>query len=136
MSLKSTGVGYDHEETDRQGRSVSMSDKLRWTQLITRRWMGLLNIHEFLVVQYIFDRTIMWGNVERRITIKEFEAGNKLNAGLPMCRRRIITALGALVDKGALVARRSRYSGNVYSLNLEWAGGAPDSLEEDPEDGA
>lgn len=91
-------------------------------QLITRKFLPSLTPAEFVVLSYIFDRTIMWGRVSQRISISEFENGNRTNGGIPLARRSIVSALGSLKAKGVIVAVGNRRSGHSYGIDFAWSG--------------
>lgn len=96
--------------------------RLELQQLITRTYLPNLTPTEFVVLSYIFDRTIMWGRVSQRISIREFEIGNRTNGGVPLARRSIVSALGSLKAKGVIVAVGNRRSGHSYSIDFGWSG--------------
>lgn len=96
--------------------------KVQLQQRITRTFLPNLTPAEFVVLSYIFDRTIMWGRVSQRISIREFEHGNRTNGGIPLARRSIVSALGSLKSKGVIVAVGNRRSGHSYGIDFEWSG--------------
>lgn len=106
------------------GRPSTISPVLRLElqQRVTRTFLPNLTPAEFVVLTYILDRTIMWGRVSQRISIREFENGNRTNGGVPLSRRSIVSALGSLQAKGVIVAVGNRRSGKSYGIDFEWPG--------------
>lgn len=108
---------------DPQPRSaVSTLVRVELQQRITRTFLPNLTPAEFVVLSYIFDRTVMWGRVSQRISIREFENGNRTNGGIPLARRTIVSALGSLKANGVIVAVGNRRSGHSYGIDFEWSG--------------
>lgn len=96
--------------------------RLELQQRVTRTFLPNLTPAEFVVLTYILDRTIMWGRARKRISICEFENGNRINGGVPLSRRSIITALGSLQAKGVILAEGNRRSGKSYGVDFAWPG--------------
>lgn len=103
-----------------RSRELSPVDKLDLRQQITRNWIGLVSPSEYMVIDYIFDRTVMWGRISQRITLREFKNGNKLNRGLSLSERTISSSIKSLLVKGLITSVGSKRVGNSYALAIDW----------------
>lgn len=99
---------------------ISPLEQVKLRQSVTRRFVPHLTASECVVLDYIFDRTIMWGRYRTRIPISEFDQGNPPNGPLPLSRRTILKALSSLQKKEVLIATGNQNSGKSYQINFEW----------------
>jgi hypothetical protein len=102
-----------------------------WFKILFRVWRPNLSPNEFLVVQFIFDRTAGWGKEWEVIRTSHFISGvvgkdGKIYAsGLVLTPPTLRKCLASLIDCG-VVKRIQEKRKKAYALNYEWN---PDEIE-------
>jgi hypothetical protein len=102
-----------------------------WFKILFRVWRPHLSPNEFLVAQFIFDRTAGWGKEWEVIRPDHFLSGvvgkdGKIYAsGLVMTPPTLRKCLASLIDRGAIRMVQEKRK-KTYALNYEWN---PDEIE-------
>ena len=100
---------------------LSPSERTRLRNFVDRNWMRSLSPTEYLVVIFVFDRTISWGKSSERITFNEFEKGRKNTfCGTGLSRSTLIRTLKNLVYLGTLVVTGVHGKPKKYAINIAW----------------
>jgi hypothetical protein len=134
----------DHEREDRVAvESLASIDFLgdgsmknpiefrEWFKILFRVWRPNLSPNEFLVAQFIFDRTAGWGKEWEVIRPDHFLSGvvgkdGKIYAsGLVMTPPTLRKCLASLIERGAIRMIQEKRK-KAYALNYEWN---PDEIE-------
>lgn len=116
--LKTFAIGNVGAVIEPNPRLVERT-KLR--QKIDRIWRGQLDVYEYAVVTFIFDRTIGWGEPFEAIKLREFENGRKNTfSGTGISRRKLIDVLNTLSDRLILFRTGDKKSPYRYALNVDW----------------
>lgn len=75
---------------------------------------------EYMVLMFVFDRTVGWGKLVERVKLRHFESGIEgVTCGTGMPSKTVRRALSALVEKQTLVRTRGR-DGDTYGINFDW----------------
>jgi hypothetical protein len=96
-----------------------------WFKILFRVWRPNLSPNEFLVAQFIFDRTAGWGKEWEVIRTSHFlhgvlgKDGHLYATGLVMTYPTLRKCLDRLVAFHAIRVER-RYKQKAYALNYEW----------------
>lgn len=96
-----------------------------WFKILFRIWRPFLSPNEFLVVQFIFDRTAGWGKEWEIIRTAHFLAGivgsdcKVYSTGLVISRPTLLKCVERLLLIGA-IRRKITKRGKAYALNYEW----------------
>ncbi len=117
------------ESTYSWGRDESLANPLEqreWLKVLLRVWRPALSASEFLVLAFIFDRTILWGKTWEVITHHHFldgvctRDGTCYAPGLDLSRPTLTAALARLKALGAIHTQPARDGRTGYALNLSW----------------
>jgi hypothetical protein len=108
-----------------------------WFKILFRVWRPHLSPNEFLVAQFVFDRTAGWGKEWEVIRTNHFlngvvgTDGKVYSTGLVITRPTLSKCLTALIARGAI---RLRQDGRrkAYALNYEWNPDEPQSPQDMP----
>jgi hypothetical protein len=96
-----------------------------WFKILFRVWRPFLLPNEFLVVQFIFDRTAGWGKEWEIIRTSHFLGGvigadcKIYSTGLVISRPTLAKCIERLVLIGAIRKKLTK-RGKAYALNYEW----------------
>lgn len=90
-------------------------------QAIDRDWRACLDVFEYSIVTFIYDRTISWGKRAEIISITEFCEGREgYFSGTGMSRAKLNRCLTQLVHRGIIHRAGNNTHRKRYGLNLEW----------------
>ena len=104
-------------------QELSASQKFWLLRMIFSEWLDKLTPSEFMVVMFIWQRTILWGKGREFIKFRHFLKGiDGEIRPLPLKQRRLQQILKSLVQKG-VIERRTRVYGSWYNINYEWKPG-------------
>ena len=108
-----------------------------WFKILFRVWRPHLSPNEFLVAQFVFDRTAGWGKEWEVIRTDHFingvvgTDGKVYSTGLVITRPTLSKCLTALIALGALRLRKDRRR-KAYALNYEWNPDETQTLQDMP----
>lgn len=127
MAADDTGIASQEEDTNvveikKQYRKqeLSPSDKFWLLRIIFTNWLDKLTPSEYMVLMFIWQRTILWGKLSEFIKYRHFLNGIPGEISrLPLKERRLQQILKSLEKKGA-IKRQSRMYGSWYSIDFDW----------------
>lgn len=94
-------------------------------RVITREWMKELSPAEYMVLMFIFDRTIGWSKNVECIPTSHFLSGVHRGAqcyhcGLSISRNTLKRVLANLTERGIISAASAVGKPNSYGINFDW----------------
>jgi hypothetical protein len=113
----------DDWPNDRSLKDVA--EQAAWVRTKFRVWRNHLTSSEYMVLDYIFDRTVMWGKTWEAITKEQLCKGHwsegygRITHGLPLSENTIDKAMRSLIAKG--VIRWAHWKRlRAYAINLDF----------------
>ena len=102
---------------------ISAVENLQYLKIILRKWMKDLTASEFMVLMFIFDRTIGWSKKVESIRMGHFlkgvhHQGRVIRCQINMCESTIRNSLQSLKRKKYIVVHTNEGSANCYEINF------------------
>lgn len=105
-------TNYDQELTP--------SSKFWALKKIHQDWLERLTPSEYMVLMFIWNRTIFWGKQSEFIYFRHFTEGiPDVIKALPFKKSRLSQIIKSLQDRGIIYRSRQMF-GSYYSINFDW----------------
>jgi DNA-binding MarR family transcriptional regulator len=101
-------------------QGMPAKDKFLSLRIIAGKWFDRLTPSEFMVVMFIWNRTIFWGKEKEFVKYRHFLKGiPEVIRPLPIKERRLQQIIRGLEKKG-VIKRETRVYGSWYSIQHDW----------------
>ncbi|AGH97822.1 hypothetical protein [Micavibrio aeruginosavorus] len=103
-----------------KGEKISPSDKFWSLRMIHNTWIKKLTPSEYMVLMFIWNRTIFWGKAREFIKYRHFTDGIPSTiSGLPLKERRLKEILDNMQKKKCITRNRTPY-GSWYAIDFNF----------------